>query len=254
MSDTGSRPPLVPSDIDGITFDFGNTLIEFSPRQLDALDTALAGFLEGRFGPLDHERLRAIRQHDRESPYHGDPPTYRENDLRTMTIDMFEEIYGRTPTSGEVDEIVAFRRRAFVGVMAPWDELREVLERLRARYTLGILSNYPDGGAIREALATLEIDDLFSAVVVSADLGVIKPHPDTFAEIVQRLEIPPARLLHVGDNWLADVQGAKRAGLHAVFLRKWAPPEPERRSDDDVEPDRSVVNLTELAAWLLEEA
>jgi putative hydrolase of the HAD superfamily len=42
--------------------------------------------------------------------------------------------------------------------------------------------------------------------------------------------VAPARVVHVGDAWAADVEGALGAGLRAVLFRgrETAPPEAER--------------------------
>ena len=45
-------------------------------------------------------------------------------------------------------------------------------------------------------------------------VGTIKPHPAIFAAAREALgSPPPGAILHVGDDWAADVVGAKRAGL-----------------------------------------
>ena len=49
--------------------------------------------------------------------------------------------------------------------------------------------------------------------------GTIKPHPAIFAAARTALGDPePSAILHVGDDWAADVVGAKRAGWRAAWL------------------------------------
>ena len=64
----------------------------------------------------------------------------------------------------------------------------------------------------------------FDAVVTSCVLGVRKPHPAIFAEVCTALGLAPGEVLFVGDNWTADVTGALRAGMSAVWLRNGRPP------------------------------
>lgn len=59
----------------------------------------------------------------------------------------------------------------------------------------------------------------FRHVVSSCDLGVAKPDPGIFREVAHRLELPPSRILHVGDRWELDVAGALDAGFGAALYR-----------------------------------
>jgi putative hydrolase of the HAD superfamily len=56
-------------------------------------------------------------------------------------------------------------------------------------------------------------------VVVSQRVGVIKPHPAIFGVAERELGVPGGAIVHVGDDWMADVVGAKRAGWRACYLR-----------------------------------
>lgn len=55
--------------------------------------------------------------------------------------------------------------------------------------------------------------------VFSNELEVAKPHPRMFEEACAVLELPPAVVLHVGDNPEADVAGALAAGLRAALVQ-----------------------------------
>lgn len=55
--------------------------------------------------------------------------------------------------------------------------------------------------------------------VFSNELGVAKPHERMFAAACASLELPPAAVLHVGDNATADVAGARAAGLSAELVQ-----------------------------------
>lgn len=80
-----------------------------------------------------------------------------------------------------------------------------------------LLTNHvPELGDI---LRSLDMQDHFVVVFNSADTGVEKPHPEAFENV--RASLPPeARLLMIGDNIAADVQGAEKAGIPAILVRK----------------------------------
>ncbi len=236
--------------IKAVVFDYGNTLIEFSVRQALACDARLSDALSGMFGPHDATVLRRIREADRIAPYAGDPPEYRENDMAVITRRAVVQLYGRPPSSAELQRLLRARFDAFVEVVAADPETVPVLERLAPHFRLALLSNYPDAAAIRESLHRTALDRFLDPVIVSADLGRVKPHPLPFARMQETLGLPPDAILYVGDNWLADVQGARRAGWRSVWVTRWTPSEVMPTRPDDLQPDASIPSLRELSALL----
>ena len=63
----------------------------------------------------------------------------------------------------------------------------------------------------------------FLHVVTSCEVGHGKPRPEIFQEAARRLGLPPREILHVGDRWDLDVEGALRAGFGAgLYTGLWA--------------------------------
>lgn len=235
-------------NIKAIIFDYGNTLIEFGKAQITACDTALANALMKHYGPVDLGRLTAIRDRDRRAPYLS--PDYRENNLVEITTNMIRDLYGVEPSGEEMADILKARFDIFVRVVRAEAYVFEVLEQLAKRYKLGLLSNYPDGDAIRASLQITGLARYFDAVVVSGDLGVVKPHPVPFLTMMRALRVKPSQAVLVGDNWLGDVQGAKQAGMSAIFIQQWPPPEEFEPEDHHIEPDAVIGHLSELLQLL----
>jgi len=242
------REPTVNADgIKAIIFDYGNTLVEFGEKQIRACDGALAGTLERLYGPLDGARLRAIRDRDRRAPYEGD---FRENDLAAITTNLVRELYGRTPTPDELDALLRTRFDAFVAAVSAPPYLDGFLRGLHGPFRLALLSNYPDASAIRTTLKNLGLERHFDAVVISGEVGHVKPHPAPFRAVLRKLNAEPEEALHVGDNWLGDVQGAKRAGLRAAHIVQWDTPERFDPQPGDMQPDITIRHVTELLELL----
>ncbi len=231
-------------NIKAVVFDYGNTLVEFSKAQVTACDTALANALMRHYGPPDLARLTAIRDRDRRAPYLS--PDYRENNLVEITTRMIQELYGVEPSGEEIADILKARFDIFVRVVRAEPCVFDVLTQLAKRYRLGLLSNYPDGDAIRASLKATGLERFFDAAVVSGDLGVVKPHPVPFLTILRALRVKPSQAVLVGDNWLGDVQGAKQAGMSAIFMQHWQTPEEFEPEDHHVEPDALIHDLREL--------
>src|SRR5579875_1017527 len=123
---------------------------------------------------------------------------------------------------------------------------KELVELLALRYRLGLLSNFDEARTGRRIVADTGVATLFEAVVISAEVGIRKPNPKIFALILERLGLPPDRILFVGDTLYDDVLGAKRAGIPVVWLRRGR----EEKFDGTAVPDFVVEELVELPQLL----
>ena len=105
---------------------------------------------------------------------------------------------------------------------APWrvfDDVLPCLQRLkRSGLKLGIISNWDE--RLRPLLRALELDRYFDAVIVSGEVGRHKPDAKIFETAALQLGTPAEAILHVGDNAAEDFEGARKAGLRAVLLRR----------------------------------
>ena len=93
----------------------------------------------------------------------------------------------------------------------------ELVERLSSRgVPVGIISN--SEGRLAELVDELGHGALFPVVVDSGRLGIDKPDPRIFQHTAERLSVPLASIVHVGDAWEADVLGARGAGAEAIWF------------------------------------
>lgn len=67
----------------------------------------------------------------------------------------------------------------------------------------------------------------FERIVASCEVGRAKPDPEIFLEAARRIGLDPQEILHVGDRWDLDVEGALRSGFGAVLYRGLWPLYPE---------------------------
>jgi putative hydrolase of the HAD superfamily len=77
----------------------------------------------------------------------------------------------------------------------------------------------------RRKLAVLGFEHTFDAILVSEEEGVRKPDAEIFRRALARCGVAAHEALFVGDHPVADVEGAYRAGLVAVwkFVPYWPP-------------------------------
>lgn len=85
-----------------------------------------------------------------------------------------------------------------------------------AGYRLGVVSNRHK--PYHEQLETLGLLRFFEFTLAAGEVNSWKPDGVIFAEALARADSRAAHTLYVGDNYYADVVGARNAGLHAVLL------------------------------------
>ncbi|HEV7490923.1 MAG TPA: HAD family hydrolase [Rhodanobacteraceae bacterium] len=86
----------------------------------------------------------------------------------------------------------------------------------------------------------------FRHCISARDIGHAKPHAAIFRAACDRLGVPAEHVLHVGDDPLLDVAGARNAGLRTAWLNRNAAAWSHGPS-----PDLTLAHLGELAAWIL---
>lgn len=114
----------------------------------------------------------------------------------------------------------------FDGPMADWPRVEavpgaaEALRALHGAYTIAVATNasLSDERLVRAALARAGLDPHVSTVVTARDLGKSKPNPEFFHAVLERIGCSPGEAAMVGDGYSADVVGAKRAGLRAIWF------------------------------------
>lgn len=100
-----------------------------------------------------------------------------------------------------------------------YPDAADVMARLRTSgLAIGVVSNWDV--SLHDVLARLGLAPLLDAVVTSAEAGSSKPDAGIFDRAGELLGARPHRILHVGDHPEEDVDGARGAHLHAVFLAR----------------------------------
>jgi putative hydrolase of the HAD superfamily len=114
-----------------------------------------------------------------------------------------------------------FEHFAHAGSWELFPDTVPALAALRRRgLQLGVVSNFDS--RLTTICNGLGIADFFDTLVISGRAGCAKPDPRIFAIALQRLGVPPAEAMHVGDSECHDLNGAQAAGLRAVLLQRGA--------------------------------
>lgn len=238
-------------------FDVGDTLVEhWAPREkLNELAHGVlrrefgerdwyGRFLEAEFGP-NARSLTGLTSH----------PAPNEDELRQETLRWYADWF-RNSSIG-IDDIDIDRLRSavvipldLVSTLVPGapEALRWCKARgLRVVLVTNTLSRGDDD--VWEDWRRFGLADAIDGVVSSHSVGWQKPHRKIYERALRIADARPEEAFMVGDRLDADVMGAKRLGMRAVW-RKTEHEQPQV----DVIPDAVVNDLTELPAavapWL----
>ncbi|OIV35386.1 hypothetical protein BIV57_21910 [Mangrovactinospora gilvigrisea] len=222
--------------IDAVIFDWGGTLTPFHLVDLLEIWRGVArAALPGDAGAeaVEHTALALHR---------ADSAIWNRAYTECTSADL-EEIFG---SAG-----VALNRAALDSVHDQWlphtytdPEAHAMLAALRGRgLKVGVLSNtvWPRSWH-RSWFERDGVLDLIDGDVYSSEIAWTKPHPEAFAAAMSAVGAErPERCVFVGDQLLADVHGAKAAGMRAVFV-----PYSSGMPVSETAPDAVIRSLAEL--------
>ncbi len=128
-------------------------------------------------------------------------------------------IFLRLGMAGRTEDFLEGLWEAF-GRPENWElypEVEDVLAELRKRgYRLGVISNWDSRlVTLCERLGLTAYADF---ILASAATGMEKPDRRIFEIALSRAAVSPKRAVHVGDDYQADVLGARGAGMDAILI------------------------------------
>lgn len=202
--------------IDGVIFDFNFTLVhqgdpadwlERACRRLGRRPVADAGVIAYLDDVWAH--AQAV------------DPLSRRDTSPAVHREVFELTMAGLP---EVDaDLSAALYDGLLDIWVAYDDAVPTLTVLRrAGVKVAVLSNI--GVDIRPVLQRDGLADLLDAVVLSYQVGCVKPEPGIFAHTLQELGVAAERALMVGDSWRADA-GAAALGIRSLILPRTSGPE-----------------------------
>jgi putative hydrolase of the HAD superfamily len=213
-----SRVPPIPSPLDCVLFDAGDTLLAPAPSfQGRFLAVAAAHGLPLEEAAVDAAIAAAVRDAAWPDDW-TDPATQREfwtGFYRQVLADL-----------GHADVGMALADALFEAFSDPagyvlFDDVRPALEELAGRgIKLGVVSNFEPW--LEDILDLQGIDHLFAAVAISGKLGVAKPDPGIFQAALEEAGAEPGATVHVGDQPVNDVAAARAVGITPVLIDRFA--------------------------------
>ena len=131
------------------------------------------------------------------------------------------ELPGRVPADVMEALVDAYARPILLVPPAVDVGAGEALRALRAQgYVLAVVSNTmrTPGAILRKLLERFGLMEYFAHATFSDEVLVRKPDPQIFALTLRALGSDPSESVHVGDDGVLDVEGARAAGMRAIHV------------------------------------
>ncbi|MBK5968564.1 haloacid dehalogenase [Thiorhodovibrio winogradskyi] len=181
--------------------------------------------------------LDSLRRHRREL-YETRPDIAHDmTALRQVSLELLLEDFGYS-TAMATEAVALFC--AHRNRVEPYEEVAEMLRLLGRSYQLVSVTN----GNAEVALTPLR--DCFHCSLTAAGVGAAKPDPAMFRAAMRWAGVTPAETLHVGDDPIRDIEGARQCGLDAVWVNRTGAVWPEELPP----PLAEVADLHGLRDWL----
>lgn len=121
-----------------------------------------------------------------------------------------------------------------------FDDAKEVLENLKNKYKLVILSN-GDGKQQRKKIEYTGLNKYFSDIVISSEVGYSKPEKEIFEIACKMINLKPENCIMIGDKYKVDVEGSLNAGMHGIWVN---------RKKEELKYKFQIKELSELKNYL----
>ena len=234
-----------------VAFDCYGTLLQFEERQFGPF---LHDFLQ-RHGVthVDGDKVWSLwmaasreqaerdgHKKDAANPHAGPEPSFK------TFAERWPAFFERAFSQAEVEQVrhdAAFQHIWELMQAAPaYPEAHDVLAGLRARgYRIAVASNADDA----HLLPALERAGMETDLVLSSEgARSYKPRRPFYRALCERLALPPAEVLYVGDSPYADVAGATHSGLPVYWVRRYR--DEEREEDLRCQPTWTQADLRGL--------
>jgi FMN phosphatase YigB (HAD superfamily) len=183
------------------------------------------------------KELLAIRERD-----HLEIPARRRYEMLCDRLGMPRDAAAKDC----IDGMLATHHRYMHDSTVSPPERAQVVEALKGRYRLGLLSNFDSAETGMKILATHGLRPHFSPIHISDAIRYRKPRREAFLCTAEAMGVAPQDVLFIGDTFALDVVGAKGVGMDAAWFDRRKTP----ADLDQARPDYTITHFRDLLAIL----
>jgi HAD superfamily hydrolase (TIGR01549 family) len=235
----------------GVIFDLGETLMHLNVTweqvrewRIQAIHNALT---EQGADPSPAEiRREWLQLHEEESDYAA--RTFEEIEIQESFLKLFERLKVKPEQRPNMNELV---KRFFSLEAESWvifSGVPEMLQQVRdLGLKMGLLSNARNDWAVKEIMNRLSLTPYFDAILTSAALGIRKPRPEPFREMLKLLGVGATEAVMVGNSVEADIAGARPLGIRSIRVKFGDhPDELPLQLETSVDPDATAFAVDDI--------
>lgn len=236
-------------DIRALLFDVNGALIDIQTDEgMEEIYRAVSHFLTYQGIHLHRWEVRDLYFAVMKEQVAANQATYPEFDV----VAVWREILRRTATDytralppDKLAQMPLFLAEVQRGIarkrLALYPQELEVLDELKARYVLAVVSDAQTAYAVPE-LRAVGLHKYFDAIIVSGDFGYRKPDARLFQKALDALKVPAEHAIFVGNDRYRDIFGAQQVGMKTV----WFCSSPATKNSHPAEPDYIIYQFAEL--------
>jgi HAD superfamily hydrolase (TIGR01662 family) len=229
-----------------IFFDLGNTLM-YDKDPWDPIfpraDAAMRKTLEDAGYPLAENAYGEFNTIF-DLYYHR-----RENTLEEeTTVQLLRELMEAQGASPPDPVLYAAMEAMYAITQENWyleEDAIPTLETMKEMgYRLGAISNAADDENVQELIDKGNLRPHFEFIISSAACGIRKPDARIFQLALDHFQVPPEKIVMVGDTLDADILGANRLGIYSIWINRRANKPSE--GELSVQPQAVISALSDL--------
>ena len=233
-----------------ILFDLGNTLIYFNGSWEETLEKSylsLTDALIHRGINVDRDSFPAAFKYRMSQYFAERESTLIEQTTEHVLKSLLVEMEVRSARFEDVRFALDSMYRITEACWQLEDDTIPVLENLCQKgYQLGLVSNAADSRDVDRLIDEFQLRHYFSEILISASVGVRKPHPQIFNQVLSGLGVAPEETAMVGDTLKADVLGANQMGIQSVWITRRVDFARAHNRSEEIRPNHVIENLQDL--------
>lgn len=242
-------------NVRAVIFDLGDTLIHgnFTAGATESVWNDIYSQIINPAGEASVPELRLLRAAWHEHVQSAMARTWREKTEQEVEfLPLVRQAFQAAGIPGDdtfLRQVIGLEHRLlYERVVSVAPEALATLQELRERgYRLGLVSNFCNLPEVAyENIRRVGLLDYFDQTILSCEIGWRKPATLIYRQMLERLDVPGAATVFVGDRLIEDIQGPQRLGMRAVQTVQFRQEEP----DTAVTPDAVIGRLDQLLGLL----
>ena len=235
--------------IDTVLFDCGGTIVQ-APNLMSrgAITTNFHKLLTDQGHKVEYHTFRDAYRTSAKAQNKQANTTWEEFDHEKRLLETLEAMNYEKP---ELTTIVRGLWQEYLKLwpvhLKLYKETTPLLNTLKGRYKLGLITNFVYGHTARRVFDRLQFENIFDVIIISGEVGYRKQKRLRFDLAFLKLSSLPEKAVMMGDTVIADVIGPKEIGLKAVLID-----EDGSKKDSHHLADAVIQNIMEVQHVLIQ--